>query len=126
MEVDGRRLFVKTAGAPSGGNHGGPVPYLDHAGWVALLRNAVELAQSCSHPALPRLLNIFESQSGPALVYEAASGDLVRVLPERRDDPGAAYQRFAHLPADQLLDVFDVRIDLHVCLATAGWIAGDA
>jgi len=123
VKVEDQRLFVKTAGGQDGANHGGSVPYFDHAGRVNLLRNAVELAQSCSHSALPRLLNVIESPSGPALVYEAATGDLVRVPPESRDDPDSAYQRFAHLPAEQLLGVFDVLIDLHVALEAAGWIA---
>lgn len=125
VEVDDQRLFVKTAGGKDGANHGGSVPYFDHAGRVSLLRNAVELAQSCSHSALPRLLNVIESPSGPALVYEAATGDLVRVPPDRRDDPESAYQRLAHLPAEQLLAVFNVLIDLHRALAAAGWIAID-
>src|SRR4029079_3228378 len=85
--------------------------------------NAVELATSCSHPALPRLLNVIESPSGPALVYEAAEGELLHVPRAARSDPASAYQRFAHLPADRLLGVFDVLIDLHVELAAAGWVA---
>lgn len=125
VEVEEQRLFVKTAGGQNCANPGGSVPYFDHAGRVKLLRNAVELAQSCSHPGLPRLLNVIESPSGPALVYEAARGDLVHVGSESRDDPDSAYQRLARLPADQLLGVFDVLIDLHVDLAAAGWIAVD-
>jgi serine/threonine-protein kinase len=125
VKVKDQRLFVKTAGGQDGANHGGSVPHFDHAGRVNLLRNAVELAGSCSHSALPRLLNVIESPSGPALVYEAATGDLVHVPPDGRDDPDSAYQRFAHLPAEQLLGVFDVLIDLHMALAAAGWIAVD-
>jgi serine/threonine-protein kinase len=44
---------------------------------------------------------------------------------KERGDPASAYQRFAHLCADRLLDVFDVLIDLHVALAAVGWVAGD-
>jgi serine/threonine protein kinase, bacterial len=125
VDVGGRRLFVKTAGSWNGGDHDGRVPYFDHAGRVALLRNAVELARSCSHPALPRLLNVIESPAGPALVYEAAPGELVNVPRARRSDPASAYQRFAHLPAQELFGVFDVLIDLHVALAAVGWVAVD-
>jgi serine/threonine-protein kinase len=49
----------------------------------------------------------------------------VRVRSEERDDPASAYQRFAHLPADRLLDVFEDLIDVHVALAAAGWVACD-
>jgi serine/threonine-protein kinase len=125
VDVDGRRLFVKTAGSDSPPRPGAPVPYFDHAGRVRLLRNAVDLASSCDHPALARLLNVVESPDGPVLVYEAAAGELVRVPEADRDDPSSAYQRFAHLPAGQLLAVFEVLVDLHVALAEAGWVAGD-
>jgi serine/threonine-protein kinase len=125
--VDGgeQRLFVKTAGRDAPPPPGAAVPYFGHEGRVALLRNAVALAASCRHRVLPRLHNVIESPTGPALVYEAAPGELVGVPREARDDPTSAYQRFAHLPADRLLGVFDDLIDVHVALARAGWVAGD-
>ena len=125
VDVGDRRLFVKTAGADAPPAPDAPVPYFDHAGRVGLLRNAVTVADSCRHPALPRLLNVIESPAGPALVYEAAAGELVGVHRSERDDPASAYQRFAHLPADRLLGVFDQLIDLHAALAAAGWVAVD-
>ncbi|MGH3498921.1 MAG: hypothetical protein ACRDP1_15785 [Nocardioidaceae bacterium] len=125
VDVGDQRLFVKTAGAQGSSDHDGPVPYFDHAGRVGLIRNAVDLARSCSHHALPRLLNVIESPAGPALVYEAPPGDLVHVPSASRRDPGSAYQRFAHLPAEELLGVLDVLIDLHVALAAVRWIAVD-
>ncbi len=125
VDVGERRLFVKTAGTDAPPAPGDPVPYFDHAGRVSLLRNAVDLAGSCRHRALPRLLNVIESPSGPALVYEAARGELVGVRREARHDPASAYQRFAHLPADRLLGVFDELVDLHEDLAAAGWVACD-
>jgi serine/threonine protein kinase, bacterial len=125
VDTGDRRLFVKTAGAPGPAPAGAAVPYFDHAGRVDLLRNAVELARSCDHPALPRLLNVIESPVGPALVYEAAPGELLHVPRAQRGDPASAYQRFAQLPADRLLGVFDGLIDLHVALAAADWVAVD-
>ena len=125
VDIGGRRLFVKTAGPIGDPAPGAPVPYFDHDGRVRLLRNAVELASSCSHPAMPRLLNVIETPSGPALVYEAAAGELVHARRPQRDDPASAYQRFAHLPSARLLGVFDVLVDLHVGLAAAGWVACD-
>lgn len=116
---------MKTAGEADRQPVGAPAPYFDHHDRVGLLRNATVLASSCSHPALPRLLNVIESPSGPALVYEAAEGELVHVPRDRRADPSSAYQRFAHLRAEELLGIFDVLIDLHVALAAAGWVACD-
>lgn len=118
-------LFVKTAGVPGPPPPGAPVPYFDHAGRVALLRNAVELAHSCEHPALARLHNVVESPLGPVLVYAKAPGELVGTSRDRRADPRSAYQRFAGLPADRLLEVFGVLIDLHETLAGLGWVASD-
>ncbi len=125
VESEGQRLFVKTAGTTGPPVPGAPVPYLDHAGRVRLLRNAVDLVRSCDHPALPALLNVIESPVGPALVYEAAAGELVRVPSTERNDPASPYQRLAHLPAPALLALLDTLIDLHVELAAAGWVAGD-
>ncbi len=125
VDVGVRRLFVKTAGDDAPARPGTPVPFLDHEGRVRLLRNAIELAASCRHPALARLLNVIESPHGPALVYEAAVGELVGVPRCSRDDPARAYQRFARLPADQRLRVFDALIDLHTAVAEAGWVACD-
>lgn len=115
LDVGDRRLFVKTAGAADDG----------FAGRVALLRNAVEVARSCSHHALPPLRNVIETAVGPALVYDGVPGEPVRVPASAREDSRSAYQRFAHLAADQLLGVFDVLLDLHVALTAAGWVACD-
>ena len=125
VETPQGRYFVKTAGPSGEPARGAPTPYLDHGDRVGLLRNAVALASSCPHPALPRLLNVVESPWGPALVYEAVPGELVRVAPDLRGDPESAYQRFAHLPADELLPLLDVLVDLHRALTAAGWVACD-
>jgi serine/threonine-protein kinase len=125
VESAGQRLFVKTAGTDGPPVPGAPVPYFDHAGRVNLLRNAVELAKSCHHRALPPLLNVIETPTGPALVYQAASGDLIGVPAEQRGDADSPYQRFAHLPAPVLLGLPATLIDVHVALSAAGWVAGD-
>jgi serine/threonine-protein kinase len=125
VESAGERLFVKSAGAPGRPAPGAPVPYFDHAGRVRLLRNAVDLARSCAHPALPALLNVIESPMGPVLVYEAACGDPIHVPRAQRGDPTSPYQRLAQLPASALFGLFDTLIDVHAALASAGWVAGD-
>lgn len=102
-----------------------PVPYLDYDGRLGLLWNAVDLARSCHHPCLPRLRNVIESPSGPMLVYDRAPGELVGTSRTRRADPASVYQRFARLPADRLLGIFDALIDLHQNLADLGWVASD-
>jgi serine/threonine-protein kinase len=124
VEADGERVFVKSAG-PVEPMPDVPVPALDHAGRVALLENAVRLARSCDHPALATLRNVVATGSGPALVYDAAPGELVGVPRAQRSDPRSAYQRFGHLPAERMLAVLDTLIDVHVDLAELGWVACD-
>ena len=124
VESEGQALFVKSAGLPSPAP-GAPALLLDHAGRVELLHNAVRLARSCDHPALATLRNVIETGTGPALVYDAAPGELVGVPRAERADPASAYQRFSRLPGPRMLAVFDVLIDLHVSLAEQGWVACD-
>ena len=99
VEAPEGRLFIKTAGTSAPPPLGAPVPYFDHRGRVRLLRNAIDLARSCDHPALPALLNVIETADGPVLIYRAAPGELIRVPAEHRADPASAYRRFAALPA---------------------------
>lgn len=126
------RFFIKTAGTDAPPPPGAAVPYSDRAGRIATLRNAIELARSCDHPALPRLLNVIETPIGPMLVYTAVSGELIGQVnkpgvsrDELRTDPASAYQRFARLAADDQLPIFDTLIGLHRDLAELGWVAGD-
>jgi serine/threonine-protein kinase len=132
VDTDGGSLFIKTAGRDAPPPPGAAMPYFDHAGRIRLLRNAVRVAQSCDHPALPRLRNVIESPEGPMVVFDAVPGELIGITTRPgvsakvlRADPGSAYQRFAHLPAAQQLPIFDTLIDLHRSLADQGWIAGD-
>jgi serine/threonine-protein kinase len=125
VEAPEGRLFIKTAGTDASPPPGAPTPYFDHSGRVRLLRNAVDLARSCDHPALPALLNVIETPAGPMLVYRAAPGELIGAPAALRADPASAYQRFANLPAVAQLSIFDTLIDLHRVLARQGWVACD-
>lgn len=120
VQVEDTRYFVKTAGDPAN-----PQPYLSQPQRVALLRNAVHLAQSTAHPALCRLYHVIESPQGPMLVYEWIDGELIGTPSARRADPTSPYQRFRALPTTELLHALDVIYDLHATLAEQGWVASD-
>jgi serine/threonine-protein kinase len=120
VRVAGERYFVKTAGDPANTK-----PYLDHAGRVALLRNAVRLRARCDHPSLCRLHNVIESPTGPLLVYAWAEGELLHVPRAQRADPQSSYQRFRALPVSTILDALDQLYELHRLLAADGWVACD-
>lgn len=132
VEAAEGRLFIKTAGTDAAPPPGAATPYWDLAGRITTLRNAIALARSCDHPALPPLLNVIESPLGPMLIYRAVAGELIGITnrpgvsrDELRTEPASAYQRFAQLPAVDQLAVFDTLIDLHEQLAAAGWVAED-
>ena len=65
VEVDGWRYFVKTAGRFDNSK-----PYFDHSERVCSLRNALRIAESSSHRALPKFHEVIESPTGPMLAYD--------------------------------------------------------
>ena len=117
VRVGGEHWFVKTAGDPDA-----PV-FLDHAQRVALLNNAVQVWNSCTHPALSRLQHVISSPQGPLLIYEWLEGELINVPSARRSDPDSAYQRFRGHP--DLAHALATLFDAHAALAAAGWVACD-
>src|SRR5689334_8290505 len=116
VRVGDRRYFVKTAGR---------VDDPEHAARVERLRNAVAIATSCTHRAIPVLDHVIESPSGPLLVYDWFDGELLGVPSARRDDPTSSFARFRALPAPTIAAVLTTIYDLHVQLARAGWVAVD-
>jgi serine/threonine-protein kinase len=68
---------------------------------------------------------VARSAWGPMLIYDWAPGELVGVPAARRADPQGAFQRFRHLPLDELIAAIDAILDVHVKLCAAGWIACD-
>ena len=120
VRVGEERYFVKTAGDPFE-----PAASLAHAERVELLRNAVRLHASCRHPALVPLLHTIESPDGPLLVFPWCEGELLNVPRERRADPASALQRFRRLPVATIGRCLDAIFELHVALASAGWVAAD-
>jgi len=120
VRAGNERLFVKTAGDPTDSR-----PFRSHAQRVALLRNAIRLADSVSHEALPALRNVVESVDGPILVYHWVEGELVGDVHSRRSDSASAFARFGALPESKAIAAIDVVLRLHVVLARRGWIACD-
>ena len=104
------KFFVKTSDPTASA-------YLEHSARVELLRNAVRISTSCTHPTLPRLLNVVESPDGPMLVYEWVDGGLLR--------ESENLNRFRALPESEILSALTRIYDLHRVLVRAGWIAND-
>ncbi len=113
------RFFVKTAGKPEN-----PRAHLARPERVALLRNAICLSRTFSHPALVPLRGVVESSAGPLLVYDWFEGELLR---RARDDRAvsSAVRRFRELSLQQRLAALDLVFDLHREIASKGWVAVD-
>ena len=110
VDVCGQCYFVKTAGLVEDSK-----PFLNHASRVNSLRNAVRVAESSDHPALPNLGQVIESPDGPILFYEWIEGKLVR----------NSLQRVHNLPVSDVVALLSQVYDLHVELVRRGWIAND-
>jgi serine/threonine-protein kinase len=119
VRVGPEAFFVKTAGAPAAS---APLPL---AARVALLHNAARIAGELPDPALPRLLNCFDSTNGPILVYEWFPGELVGVPRRERSNPGSAFARFTALPLPTICRSLSTIFRVHAKLAQRGWIASD-
>lgn len=109
------------------------VPAADDQGFGPLLgrgqRQQVVHAQhtnDCqgSH-RLASLRRVVETPVGPALVDDRRPGELIGTDRSRRSNPSSAYQRLAHVSADDLLAVLDDLINLYESLAEQDWIACD-
>jgi serine/threonine-protein kinase len=117
---DAVRWFVKSAGDPADDR-----PALPFSRRVALLHNAVRVAESLQHPVCPALYRMVECSDGPLLISEWVDGELLRTPAPGRFRPESPYVRFRTLPAAKIEAALDSLFDLHRCLAEKGWIAGD-
>ena len=119
VTVGGERFFVKTPGEPS------DTAFLAHSQRIAALRNAADLASSCSHSALAPLRNVVESPSGPMLVFDWFAGDTLGGPEVVRAAPASAHQRFRRLEEVRIAKALEHVFQLHAILAASGWIAVD-
>ena len=115
VRVARERFFVKTTDPDAS-------VYLPHADRVVLLRNAVALNTGFTHPLMPRLLNVIESEAGPMLVYQWVDGELLRAVP---GDSDSAHERFRRLPVREIKSALDGLLGLHRLLADEGYVAVD-
>ena len=112
-ERDGRRYFIKFAGAPTERGTGTP------AEAVARLRTALPVYRDLRHKNLIRLAGAKEIGGGLALVFQWADGDCMgRMYP-------ASHRRFLRLPLDARLTVFRDILSFFEYTAAQGYVAID-
>ncbi|HEX9616496.1 MAG TPA: hypothetical protein VGA03_03720 [Anaerolineales bacterium] len=115
VSAGGRRWFVKHSDEPRG---------------IESLHRARQVYSTVRHPALPRLHNVFETESGLALVLEWLPGENLyeyTVAPGKaaRANPLSPHARFCALPVRQVLEALDTIYDAHLALAGFGFVAVD-
>lgn len=109
VEVDGRRLFVKTAATACAAES---------------LRRAVSLHEAVAHPTIVSPLEVAADHVGPVIVYPWHEG---RVL-NRSTTSGAdrsALRELRRLPVTRVHAAIDSVLDAHLAVAAAGFVAVD-
>ena len=112
-ERDGRRYFIKFAGAPTERGTG------TSAEAVARLRTALPVYRDLRHKNLIRLAGAKEIGGGLALIFQWADGDCMgRMYP-------ASHRRFMRLPLDARLAVFRDILSFFEYTAAQSYVAID-
>lgn len=121
---DGRRLFVKYAGARPAEYDGDP------ADAVARLQAARTVYEAVNHPALIRFVEALELPRGMALVFDWAEGECLHDHwnfdhRPKLTDPASPYRRFRALPLGEKLAAVEVIFHFLCCTEAAGYTAVD-
>ncbi|MDD4124853.1 MAG: phosphotransferase [Eubacteriales bacterium] len=112
-EKDGKRYFIKFAGAPAERYNG------DIRTAVDRLKNAVRVYTDLAHPCLIKLIKAEEIGGGFAAVFEWADGDCMgRMYPE-------SHRAFMALPVEERLKAFDDILSFHEYVNGCGYVAVD-
>lgn len=112
-EKDGRRCFVKFAGAPTDRGIGTPEEAVER------LKATVPVYSGLRHKNLIELVEAEEIGGGFAMVFRWADGDCMgRMYP-------AAHRRFMSLPVKARLAVFQDILDFFEYVASQGYVAID-
>lgn len=112
-EKDGKRFFVKFAGAPAARYDGDPQDA------VARLKAAVPVYRDLRHRCLVPLLEAEEIGRGFAAVFEWVDGEGIGIM-----YPGA-HRRFMALPVGDRLGVFRDILDFFAYVAAQNYVAVD-
>jgi serine/threonine-protein kinase len=124
VECDGKRYFVKYAGART----------MDYKGEisdaVARLKAAVRVYENLQHPALIRLVRHFPVGDGYAAVFDWVDGEgffsYWDYSPwEMKNNPQSPNARFRHLPIEKRIAVVDKIFDFHHYIASCGYVPVD-
>jgi serine/threonine-protein kinase len=124
VERDGRRYFVKFAGAR-------PLDYGgDPADAVARLRAALPAYAALRHPALANLVDHMAAGAGYAALFEWFPGECLHTHwlyggTAKYADPRSSNYRFARLPLEKRLRAYSRILEFHRHVEAQGYVAID-
>jgi serine/threonine protein kinase, bacterial len=124
IQQEGRRLFVKYAGAETVNYSGDPRDA------VKRLKRAAPVYYELRHPSLITLVDHFEVGKGYAAVFEWSDGQDLHPHwafppPQKYTHPDSPYFRFRQLPVDLRLVSLDTIFQFHVHVEARGYVAVD-
>lgn len=114
VEKDGKRYFVKFAGAETINNYSLPV-----GDAIAHLKAAVPKYRDLAHPLLIHLVKAEEISCGFAIVFDWEDGESFG------DQNPLLRERFLTLPIDKRMGVFEEMMRFHEHVAQCGYVAID-
>lgn len=113
-EKDGRRYFVKFAGAETINNYDLPV-----GDAIARLKAAIPKYRDLAHPLLINLVKAEEIGGGFAIIFDWEDGESFG------DQNPSLHERFLTLPIDKKMGVFEEILRFHEHVAQCGYVAID-
>ncbi|KEQ24526.1 serine/threonine-protein kinase [Paenibacillus tyrfis] len=124
IEWQGRKKFVKYAGAPTVAYTGTPQEA------VHRLKQALPLYEALNHPHLIRLEEHFEVHNGYAAVFDWFDGECLHSHwsfppPQKYTHPDSPFFRFRQLPVEERLRSLDCIFSFHAHVETSGYVAVD-
>ncbi|MEK3922395.1 serine/threonine-protein kinase [Paenibacillus sp. FSL K6-2393] len=126
VQKDGKRLFVKYAGAHTiHANHTGSPPEA-----ISNLKSSVSVYEDLAHDTLIRLTDHFATDEGYACVFDWVDGECLHSHwyfppPAKYEDPRSPYYRFRQLPVETRIRAMEQILDFHIEVERRGYVAVD-
>jgi len=124
VERDGKRSFVKYAGARTVNYRGAPRDA------VATLRAATQAYRELAHPVLIPMLEELAVPGGFAIRFDWFPGESLHPHweyppPRKYTDPGSPFYRFRRLPMANRLEAYRRIVEFHAFVERSGYVAID-
>jgi len=124
IEIDGKRKFLKFAGAKTINYSGDPQDA------VIRLKQSILLYEELKHENLIKLIDHFEVKEGYAVVFDWFEGECLHPHwefppPSKYTHPNSPYYRFKQLPVERRIESMDCILRFHVQIERQNYVAVD-